>query len=123
MIAGFDKSGKILFMTDSRGRNTSALAQIDLTSGRQSVLAANELADAGGTLVHPTEKNIQAVSFDYERTKWQVLDPAIAEPVRVRQGDRKLVVPVTDGRPQKHRRLPVFSQISYSRRMSLSECA
>jgi dipeptidyl aminopeptidase/acylaminoacyl peptidase len=79
--AGFDKTGQILYMTDSRGRDTSALAQIDLSNGNETVLAANDLADVGGALSHPTEKNIQAVSFNYERTKWQVLDPAIAEDI------------------------------------------
>ncbi|MBI3837813.1 MAG: S9 family peptidase [Planctomycetia bacterium] len=76
---GFDKTGQILYMTDSRGRDTGALTQIDLASGTETVLAANDLADVGGALAHPTEKNIQAVSFDYERPKWQVLDPAIAD--------------------------------------------
>jgi dipeptidyl aminopeptidase/acylaminoacyl peptidase len=83
--AGFDKTGKILFMTDSRGRNTSALTQIDLATGQEIVLAANDLADVGGVLVHPTEKNIQAVTFDYERPKWQILDPAIADDMRYLQ--------------------------------------
>ena len=54
-------------MTDSRGRDTSALAQIDLASGKETVLAANDQADVGGVLAHPTEKNIQAVPFNYER--------------------------------------------------------
>ncbi len=29
-------------------------------------------------MAHPTEKNIQAVSFTYARTEWKILDPAIA---------------------------------------------
>jgi dipeptidyl aminopeptidase/acylaminoacyl peptidase len=84
--AGFDKTGKILYMTDSRGRDTSALTQIDLTDGKETVLAANDLADVSGELVHPTEKNIQAVAFNYERTKWQVLDPAIADDIQYLEG-------------------------------------
>jgi dipeptidyl aminopeptidase/acylaminoacyl peptidase len=74
---GFSKSGEILYMTDSRGRNTSALVQLNLKDGLQEVLASNNLADLGMTLVHPTEKNIQAVTFNYERQKWKILDPAI----------------------------------------------
>ncbi len=83
---GFDKHGNILFMSDSRGRNTSALVQLDLTDGKQSVLAANDLADLGTTLAHPTEKNIQAVAFNYERQKWKILDPAIEEDMNYLQG-------------------------------------
>ena len=32
-------------------------------------------------LAHPTEKNIQAVSFTYARTEWKILDDAIAEDI------------------------------------------
>jgi dipeptidyl aminopeptidase/acylaminoacyl peptidase len=80
--AGFDKTGKVLYMTDSRGRDTSALAQIDLASGAETVLASNDLSDVGEVLVHPTEKNIQAATFNYERRIWQILDPAIKEDMR-----------------------------------------
>lgn len=77
--AGFDKSGKKLYLIDSRDRNTSALAQIDLESGKETILASHDKADVDGLIVHPTEKNIQAVSFEYERSEWQILDPAIAD--------------------------------------------
>ena len=80
--AGFDKTGKVLYMTDSRGRDTSALTQIDLASREQTVLAADPRADVGGVLAHPTEKNIQAVQFNYERMTWKILDPAIEEDMR-----------------------------------------
>jgi dipeptidyl aminopeptidase/acylaminoacyl peptidase len=52
---------------------------VNLDSNEKTVLAANDRADVGGVIVHPTEKNIQAVSFDYERVKWEILDPAIKE--------------------------------------------
>jgi dipeptidyl aminopeptidase/acylaminoacyl peptidase len=83
---GFDKSGTKLFMTDSRGRNTAALVQLELDGGTQRVLAAQDLADAGATIVHPTEKNIQAVAFNYERQKWKILDPAIEEDMQHLRG-------------------------------------
>src|SRR5690606_3733553 len=34
-------------------------------------------ADAGSIIVHPTRKHVQAVSFNYLRNEWKVLDPAI----------------------------------------------
>ena len=75
--AGFDKTGDVLYFIDSRERNTGALTAIDLASGKQKTLAENPKADVGGALTHPTEKNIQAVAFNYTRKEWQVLDPAI----------------------------------------------
>lgn len=76
-VAGFDQSGQQLYMLDSRGRNTAALMQLDLTSGQQTLLAENEQADLSGLLIHPTKKTAQAVSFTYQRQTWQLLDTAI----------------------------------------------
>ncbi len=92
-IAGFDKTGQKLYLTDSRDRNTSALVEIDLADGAQKVLASSDKADLSGVVAHPTEKNIQAVSFDYTRPEWQVLDPAI-------QGDLDYLKSVADGELQ-----------------------
>jgi dipeptidyl aminopeptidase/acylaminoacyl peptidase len=75
--AGFDKSGQVLYFMDSRERNTGALTAIELSTGKQTVLAENPKSDVGGALAHPTEKTIQAVAFTYARKEWQVLDPAI----------------------------------------------
>ena len=75
---GFDRSGRVLYMTDSRGRNTAVLKSLDLDAGAETLLAADPRSDAGGVMVHPTEKTIQAVSFNYERKSWKVLDESIA---------------------------------------------
>ena len=78
-LAGFDKSNQILYMIDSRKRNTAALFTLDPASGKQELVAEDDRADVGGMLVHPTEKHVQAVSFIYDRNRWHVLDPAIQE--------------------------------------------
>lgn len=74
---GFDKTNKTLYMLDSRGRNTAALTATDLASGKAEVLAEDGKADAGGIMAHPTEENIQAVSFTYERTRWVFKDEEV----------------------------------------------
>jgi len=75
----FDKTGKILYMIDSRDRNTSALFALDLETGEQTLIAEDPRADLSDVMVHPTERNIQAVAFTYERKHWQILDESIAE--------------------------------------------
>lgn len=75
--AGFDSTGKILYLIDSRGRDTGALTSIDLKSMKQKVIAENPLADCGGILAHPTENTIQAVAFTYEKTHWTFFDKAV----------------------------------------------
>ena len=76
---GFDKTGEILYMHDSRGRNTAALTALNLETGEETTLAEDPRADASQLMIHPTEKNIQAVAFEYERREWRVLDDSIAQ--------------------------------------------
>jgi dipeptidyl aminopeptidase/acylaminoacyl peptidase len=74
---GYDKTSQIMYMRDSRGRNTAALVAINLATNERTLLAEDPQADLGDVAIHPTEKNVRAVSFTYERKRWQVLDPAI----------------------------------------------
>ncbi|HNU82549.1 MAG TPA: S9 family peptidase [Thermoanaerobaculia bacterium] len=78
-VLGFDRSGKILYMLDSRGRNTAALTTTDLESGKSEVVFTDPRADVSDVMVHPTERTLQAVASTYLRTEWKVLDPAIRE--------------------------------------------
>ena len=74
---GFDRTGEVLYFLDSRQANTGVLKSLDLTTGESQLLAENPLTDASGALVHPTEKVIQAVTFEHERRRWKILDPRI----------------------------------------------
>ncbi|HJR81239.1 MAG TPA: S9 family peptidase [Anaerolineales bacterium] len=73
----FEASGRYLYLSDSRERNTSALVQYDTQADQFKLLAEDPRADLSGVMVHPTERHVQAVSFTYERRHWQVLDSAI----------------------------------------------
>ena len=73
----FDKSGKVVYTVDSRGRNTGALFAENVETREKKLLAEDPRADVGQILIHPTEKTVQAVSFTYERTRWKILDPSI----------------------------------------------
>jgi len=99
---GFDKSARILYMVDSRKRNTGALNALDMETGDQTLLAEDPNADASGFIIHPTEKNVQAVAFTYERKHWQVLDKAIADDLAylgtVADGDVEVVSRSIDDR-------------------------
>lgn len=75
--AGFDKTAHTLYYQDSRNRDTAGLFAMNLDDGKVTLVADDPRADAGGVLAHPTEKNIQAVSFEYSREEWKILDDAI----------------------------------------------
>ncbi len=75
--AGFDPTGRILYMIDSRGRDTAALYTLNLDSGERTLVAENDRADIGGVVAHPVTRKIEAVSFEVERNQYKVLDPSI----------------------------------------------
>lgn len=98
----FDKTGKILYLIDSRDRNTAALVAFNLETGKQKVIASNAKADIGGVMMHPTEKTIQAYSYNYTRVKWVPLDPKVAKDLKrlekVADGDLSLASRTLDDR-------------------------
>ena len=73
----FDKTGKILYMIDSRGRNTAALVAVDLNTGNKKVIFEDPQADLSNIMIHPTEKTIEAAASEYLRTEWKVLDNSV----------------------------------------------
>jgi dipeptidyl aminopeptidase/acylaminoacyl peptidase len=74
---GFDKTNRLLYMQDSRGRDTSALVEINLDTNEKRLLAEDPQADVADVVRHPTEKHVQAVSFIYDRKRWHLLDPVL----------------------------------------------
>ena len=76
-IVGFLPGNKSIYLQESRGRDTGALVSLDLATKKQTVLAEDAKADAGGVIVHPTKHTVQAVEFEYHRSRWQVLDKSI----------------------------------------------
>lgn len=76
---GFNKTDDVLYMVDSRGRNTAALLAFDLNKEKSQVLFEHPKADVNDILVHPIEKTIQGASATYERKEWTFLDNSIAQ--------------------------------------------
>ena len=73
-----EQGGKRLIFKDSRGRDTAALVALDADTGESTLLAEDPRADAEDVLADPTKHAVQAVSFVYERQRWQVLDASLA---------------------------------------------
>ena len=84
-ILGFDASGEILYMLEGRNRNTSALKAITLATGSEEVLAEDAKADIGLFTVHPTKQTPQAVSIDYDRISYKILDKDIEDDIKYLQ--------------------------------------
>lgn len=73
----FDKSGNLLYMIDSRGRNTAALVSLNLTTNEKTVIFEDPQADLSDIMIHPVEKTIEAAASDYLRVEWKILDESV----------------------------------------------
>lgn len=78
-LVGFSKDGQTLYLVDSRGRDTGALETYNLQTGEEKAVASDPRADLSDVLMHPTENTPLAVSFEYTRPEWIVLDPSVAD--------------------------------------------
>ncbi|HXV76636.1 MAG TPA: S9 family peptidase [Candidatus Polarisedimenticolaceae bacterium] len=87
---GFDASGNVLYWIDSRGRDTAALLEVDLSSNASQVLGTSDKADVSDVMIHPTTSEVEAVAYTYDRKNWDVLDEAVAK-------DMEFLRTVTDG--------------------------
>lgn len=77
-IAGFNADGSVLYMLDSRLGDTAALYARDLATGETDLIFEHPKADVSGVMTHPTTYEIEAVSANYTRTEWTVLDDTVA---------------------------------------------
>jgi len=76
-ISGIERAGKRAFVTDSRNRNLSMLAMIDLSTGAIEPVFEPKKADVSDALVSPIDSTVEAVASDYLRNEWTVLSPKV----------------------------------------------
>lgn len=74
---GFNRSGKVLYWLDSRGRDRAALTAQDTASGRTTVLAAPERGVIETPLADPKTGRIDAYVVNDLRRRWVGLDPKV----------------------------------------------
>jgi len=80
---GFNKAGDVLYMTDSRDGNTSALVEIDLKTKAKRVIGGSPKADMSDVLIHPLNKTIEAYATTYERKEWTILDKGVEKDLKI----------------------------------------
>ncbi|MBL8877899.1 MAG: S9 family peptidase [Phycisphaerales bacterium] len=77
-VLGTDRVGIMLYMTDSRERDTAALVACNLKTSTKTFLGEDSRCDVDDVLVHPIKGYIQAIAFNHERTEWKLLDETLA---------------------------------------------
>jgi len=76
---GFDRTGRVLYMIDSRDRDKGAFVKMNLSNQKTEVVLEPDEADVGDVLFHPTKKTPQAVNVTYLKQKWTILDDALKD--------------------------------------------
>lgn len=82
---GLDADGDLLYLFDSRERDTAALVALDTRTGARTVLFEDPRADVGHVLSHPLTRRVQAAAATYTRTRWGVLDEAVRRDLEILQ--------------------------------------
>lgn len=74
-LSHLDRSGRYLYLHDSRGRDTAALVEVDLQAGEtRRVLAESPLADIGGVLGDRDTLRPLAYVLNHQRPELHLLD-------------------------------------------------
>ncbi len=77
-IVAFSADGKSLLYETSVGADTARLVRLDAATGKElETIAKDPRVDVGGIVIHPDTRLVQAVSFNYLKNEWRVLDKAI----------------------------------------------
>ncbi|MBM44591.1 MAG: S9 family peptidase [Phycisphaerae bacterium] len=80
MPMGFSKDGTIIYGKDATGRDTSALVSMPARKGgaeQATVIFESDKADVGGVYSDKDTHEPRAVSVNYLRNEWHVLDPEL----------------------------------------------
>ncbi|MBI2571338.1 MAG: S9 family peptidase [Candidatus Schekmanbacteria bacterium] len=77
-VEDFAADGRSLFVETTTDSDTARLVEIDAQTGEElRTLAENPKADVGRVLVNPDTHVLEAVSFDFEKEDWTVLDDSV----------------------------------------------
>lgn len=91
----FSTDGKTLYLLGSHDANTTRLLALDLDTRSETVIAEDPQYDVGSLLIHPTTRQLEAVSFYRDKLEWQVLDANVAKDfeaiAQVRPGEYRII--------------------------------
>ena len=74
---GFSNDGKLMYWADSRGRNTAALMEQEIASGKTRVIAEDARADISSAITDNKTGRVQAYELDYLKNEYIAVNPAI----------------------------------------------
>ena len=92
---GFAHDGKTLYVQTNIDTDTVGLHAMDLATGKVSKIAADPSVDLGTVFSNPVTRKIEAVSFNRDRVRWEVIDQGLgrdfAALAKVAPGDFSII--------------------------------
>ncbi len=76
-IVDFDKTGKIAYMLDARGRDKGALCELNIETRAKKVIYEPPLCDVDDLMINPRTKTLEAFRTNYQHETWTFMDPAV----------------------------------------------
>lgn len=76
-VQGFSADNQSLYVLTSADSNTSRLIQMDIKTGKQTLIVQDPDYDLSEVILHPTTHHLEAVGLDREKYEWIVLDPEL----------------------------------------------
>jgi dipeptidyl aminopeptidase/acylaminoacyl peptidase len=80
-VVGFPRVGGSLLLLSSRGAEASRLLRVDIASGEEQVLAADDRYDVATAVLHPQTLEPQAALVVRQRVDWTYLDDDLRDEV------------------------------------------
>lgn len=81
-FVGLDETGTLLYLVDSRDRNTAVLKTINLKDNQSNIIAEDSKADINVFTSHPTKDIVQAVAINYDKVRYNILDKSIEKDIQ-----------------------------------------
>ena len=106
---GFSRDGRTLYVVSSLGVNAARLMAVDLATGAETVLAADDAYDIGGVEVDPETREPQAAIFDKDREEWTFLDEGYGQAVEELRSSLGIDGELTINRAERSDRLWMVS--------------
>jgi dipeptidyl aminopeptidase/acylaminoacyl peptidase len=69
--------GKSLILESSIGADTARAVERNIASGAEKVIASSDEVDVGTVMLNPSNRVVEAVSFEPGRRTWKVIDPSV----------------------------------------------
>ncbi|MDX2151345.1 MAG: S9 family peptidase [Bryobacteraceae bacterium] len=76
-VSGFTPDNKSVWLISSVGGETARLVEVDIASGKTTVVGEDPTFDVTGTMTHPRTHKLEGILFTREKPEWKFLDKTV----------------------------------------------